>query len=72
MREAGRRFKAQEREKIQVDKKAWGKRKGIQKKKLIYHLKVIYINAVFEDFFSSKSAYILLWFCVASVNEDET
>ena len=33
-------------------------------------MKVIYINTVFEDYFPSKSLYILLWFCVA--NDDET
>ena len=33
-------------------------------------MKVIYINTAFEDYVSSKSAYILLWFCVA--NDDET
>ena len=47
-----------------------GKRKGIQKKKLIHHMKVIYINTVFEEYVSSKSAYILFWLCVAI--DDET
>ena len=33
-------------------------------------MKGIYINTVFEDYVSSKSTYILLWFCVD--NDDET
>ena len=33
-------------------------------------MKVIYINTVFEEYVSSKSAYILLWLCVAI--DDET
>ena len=45
-------------------------KRGIQKKKLIHHVKVIYINTVFEDYVSAESAYIRVWFCVA--NDDET
>ena len=57
MTEAGRRFKAQEKEReVKLrSKKSSEKRKGIQKKKLIHHMKVVYINTVFESYVSSKS-----------------
>ena len=57
MTEAARRFKAQEREREVklISKKSWKKRKGIQNKKLIHHMKVIYINTVFESYVLSKS-----------------
>ena len=35
-------------------------------------MKVMYINTVFEDYDSSKSAYILLWFFAANGNDDKT
>ena len=67
MKEAGRRFKAQERERQVklISKKAWEKRKDVQKKKLIHYRKVIYINTAFDDILS-KSTYILLCFYVSN------
>ena len=35
----------------------------------MHHMKVIYINTVFEDYVSSENIYILLWYYV--VNDDE-
>ena len=65
MTEAGRRFKAREREK-ESERERERERERETEVKLISKI----INTAFEDYVSSKSTFILSWFCVA--NEDKT
>lgn len=71
--EAAGRFKVQEREKNQVDKK-----KSLRKKKMYSEEEIVrysiwkwltYIKIVFEDFVSSENIQILVWYYV--FNDDK-